>query len=320
MKRWFLLAAFLLFCAAGCAPALKELKPSLSGTDSGNIWFATAGTLVRSADGSRLVPGPALVISGELAFPKGPGPFPAVILAHGCGGVGNAESGWAPVLRKWGYATFILDSFTGRKLTEVCSQSRALMGVQRVPDAYGALRILATHPRIDPRRVALMGFSHGGILTLGASTAWAKETYAPSGRPAFRAFVAFYPYCNAVYPERERVSAPLRIHTGELDDWCPAASCIRLTKMLSSSGQDVSITVYPGAHHSFDNIGRTMLYLPNADNAAGCVSKTQSILGPFASSSGAGSCVKKGATIAWSPAATEQARTNVRNQLAELLK
>ena len=33
----------------------------------------------------------------------------------------------------------------------------------------------------DGRRpVALIGFSHGGILTMGASTAWAKETFAPS--------------------------------------------------------------------------------------------------------------------------------------------
>ena len=37
----------------GCAPAVKDLKPTLAATDYGTIWFATAGTLVRSAEGSR---------------------------------------------------------------------------------------------------------------------------------------------------------------------------------------------------------------------------------------------------------------------------
>ncbi len=313
---WVLVLVF----GAGCAPALKDLRPALSVTDSGNIWFATAGSLARSPDGSRFLPGDPVVISGELRFPKGFGPFPAVILAHGCGGIGNAETGWAPILREWGYGTFIIDSFRGRGLVEVCTQSQTLAGVQRIPDAYGALRILVTHPRIDAQRVALMGFSHGGILTMGACTAWAKETYVPPGQPAFRAFFAFYPNCNTVYPERERVSAPVRIHIGELDDWTPARSCLQLTESLRLSGQDISITIYPGAHHSFDNIGRSYLYLRNADNGAGCVARAASILGPFPPPRKTGGCLKKGATIAWNPEATEQARSNLHAQLTELLK
>lgn len=320
MKRWFVFWALVLVSGAGCAPALMDLKPALSVTDSGSIWFASAGSLARSPDGSRFTPGDPVVISGELRFPSGAGPFPAVVLAHGCGGLGNAETGWAPVLREWGYATFVLDSFRGRDLTEVCTNARTLTGIQRIPDAYGALRILVTHPRIDARRVALMGFSHGGILTMGASTAWAKETYVPVGQPAFRAFLPFYPSCNTVYPERERVSAPVRIHTGELDDWTPPGPCIRLAEFLRASGQDVTITVYPGAHHSFDNIGRGFLRLPNVDNGAGCAVRIASILGPLPPRSETAGCLRKGATIAWNPQATEQARRNVRAQLAELLK
>jgi hypothetical protein len=76
------------------------------------------------------------------------------------------------------------------------------------------------------------------------------------GRPAVRAFFAFFPFCNTVYPERERISGPVRIHTGELDDWTPAAPCVHLAQQLKGSGQDATVTVYPGAHHSFDNIGR----------------------------------------------------------------
>jgi dienelactone hydrolase len=306
--------------SAGCAPTLKEAKPALAAADSGDISFATAGSLDRSPDGSRFVPGAPVVISGDLQFPSGAGPFPAVVLAHGCGGIGNAEGGWAPVLREWGYATFVIDSFRGRDLREVCTNARALTGTQRIPDAYGALRMLATHPRIDSRRVALMGFSHGGILTMGASTAWARETYAPPGQPAFRAFLPFYPYCNTVYPERERISAPLRIHSGALDDWTPAEPCARLAQSLKASGQDAAITVYPGAYHSFDNIGRAFLHLPNVDSGAGCNLRMASILGPFPPLAEIVGCARKGATIAWSPEATEQARRNVRGQLAELLE
>ena len=312
---WLLVAA----CAA-CAPALRDVKRELSAADPGRLWLASAESLVRTPDGFRFVAGDPVVVSGELELPSGAGPFPAVILAHGCNGAGNAEAGWATVLREWGYATLVLDSFRGRGLTEVCTNSRTRTGTQRIPDAYGALRILVTHPGIDPRRVALMGFSHGGVLTLGASTVWARETYAPAGRHAFRAFLPFYPSCNTAYPERERVSAPLRIHTGELDDWTPAGPCVRLVEALRASGQDVTITVYPGAHHSFDSIGRSLRRLPNVDNGAGCTFTIGSILGPFPRLSETVRCVRKGATIAWNPDATEQARGNVRAQLAELLR
>ncbi|OLD31694.1 MAG: hypothetical protein AUI49_05220 [Candidatus Rokubacteria bacterium 13_1_40CM_2_68_13] len=318
--RWLLRFALVVFSFAGCAPALSDVKPALSETDSGNLWFASARSLVRSWDQSRLVLGAPVVISGELRFPPGAGPFPAVILAHGCGGIRTPELGWGPLLREWGYATFVVDSFRGRGLTEVCTNARTLTGIQRIPDAYGALRIIATHPRIDTRRVVLMGFSHGGILTMGASTVWAKETFVPAGQSAFRAFVAFYPSCNFAYPERQRISAPVRIHTGELDDWTPAGPCVSLAEILKGSGQDATITVYPAAHHGFDSIGLTFLYRPDVDSGAACNLQLASILGPFPSIRETGGCLRKGATVAWNPDAAQQARRNVRAQLAELLQ
>jgi len=324
MKRSLQFLAFAVLCA-GCAtacwaPDLKDLKPALSVADSGSVQFATAGSLVWNADGSGFVMGDPVAISGQLEFPSGSGPFPAVVLAHGCEGLGSAEAGWAPLLREWGHATFVIDSLRGRDLVEVCTSARSLTGTQRIPDAYGALRILATHPKIDPARVALMGFSHGSILTMGASTAWARETFAPTGRPAFRAFFAFYPFCNIAYPELERISGPVRIHSGELDDWTPAGPCIRLVEQLKASGRDATIAVYSGAHHGFDNIGRSLLHLGNVVSAANCAFQVKSILGPFPPASEAAKCLRKGATIAWSPEATEQARRNVRAQLAELLR
>lgn len=310
----------LCLAAAGCAPALKDVKPRLEAGASGNVWFASAGSLERSADGRRFVPAGPVVVSGDLAFPAGPGPFPAVVLAHGCGGVGSTELGWASVLREWGYATFVLDSFRGRGLIEVCTHARTLSAIQRIADAYGALRILATHPRIDPRRVALMGFSHGGILSLNAATVWARDTYAPDGQPRFRAFLPFYPYCNTVYPERDRVAAPVRVHMGEADDWLPVGPCVRLVESLRASGHDASITVYPGAHHAFDNPALGYVRRADVDNPSACELTVPSVLGPLPDARVIDACLRKGATMAGNPQALAQARRNVRAQLAELLR
>ncbi len=278
-----------------------------------------------------LTPAPAMpetslgapaTLSGELALPQGSGPFPAVVLAHGCNGERNTERAWGPTLRSWGYATFIIDSFRGRGIEEVCTNGRTLVPLQRLPDAYGALRLLAAHARIDPERIALMGFSHGGALTLLAATAWAKETFAPAGQPAFRAFFPFYPNCNAEFPERRRVSAPVRIHTGEADDWTPAKPCAELAAALKDSGQDVAISVYPGAHHAFDQ-ARGYVYLPNVGNGAGCFPRVPGILGLLpsgAASGGPPTCVKRGATIAGNPQAAADARRNLRVQLDDLMK
>jgi dienelactone hydrolase len=242
-----------------------------------------------------------------------------VVLAHGCSGTGSHIAEWARALREWGYATFVVDSFHGRGLREVCTSALTLIGTQRIPDAYGALRLLSTHPRIDASRVALMGFSHGGILTLGASTRWAKETYAPAGHPSFRGFVSFYPYCNTIYPGRERIAAPLRIHTGELDDWTPAAPCAQLVDAMRAAGQDATIHVYPRAHHAFDNIRLGVVHLPNADNPSRCVFQTASILGPIPPLPDVAGCLRKGATIAGNAEAATMARRTVRAQLAALL-
>lgn len=122
---WVLVAV----CAA-CAPAVRDVKRELSAADTGRFWLASAASLVRTPDGFRFVAGDPVLVLGELNLPAGAGPFPAVILAHGCNGVGYAETGWAAVLPTWGYATLVLDSFRGRGLTEVCTQSRALTGTQ----------------------------------------------------------------------------------------------------------------------------------------------------------------------------------------------
>ena len=320
-----LVPILVLLLAAGCASETAFVSPAPAASApqaSGLISFNTAGSLNRTTSGRNFALGAPVPISGDLQFPQGEGPFPAVVLAHGCNGNRNTERAWGPTLRAWGFATLVIDSFRPRGLDEVCTKGRALVPLERVPDAYGALRLLAAHPKVDPKRVVLMGFSHGGSLTMLAATAWAKETFAPAGQPAFRAFVPFYPNCNAVFPERDRVAAPLRIHTGELDDWTPAKPCAELATLLKAQGQDVAINVYPGAHHAFDQAAR-QVFLPNVGNGADCFPRLPSLLGPFppgAAGNQQTPCVKRGATVAGNAAAAAQARSNLRAQLDELIR
>jgi dienelactone hydrolase len=163
-----------------------------------------------------------------------------------------------------------------------------------------------------------MGFSHGGQLTVAAATAWAQKQYLSADTPGFRAFLPFYPWCNTVYPEVQRLAAPMRIHSGALDDWTPAAPCAALVDRARKAGQDASITVYPDAHHSFDNLAVPLRYSPTVENYAKCFWTARSVLGPF-SGADAATCRTRGATFGVNEQAVAEARRNVRAQLTELL-
>ncbi len=118
-------------------------------------------------------------------------------------------------------------------------------------DAYAGKAHLAGLTFVDGNRVAVMGWSYGGVTTLSA-----VSTSSGTGKrdDLFRAGVAFYPSCRKAGAS---LNAPLLILIGELDDWTPVSRCQRLTKrwLKRGTGHELVLKVYPGAYHGFDAKG-----------------------------------------------------------------
>ena len=203
-------------------------------------------------------------IDAWLLKPPGDGPFPAVILLHGCAGLyRNGNTILAPRERDYaerfvaeGYVVLLPDSFSPRGLDEVCSRHDRPVraSYERNRDAYGALVWLEGQPYVKPDRVGLLGWSHGGITVLATM---AHETHSrPKGLAHdFRVAIAFYPACKSALSRGKWAPpvAPLHILIGEADDWTPAAPCVELAKRAQGEGAPVDIVVYPGAYHDFDD-------------------------------------------------------------------
>lgn len=198
----------------------------------------------------------------SLTLPSGTGPHPAVILLHGCSGILDNQSMWQQFLRDRGYASANVDSFTPRRVSEICTDSTRVRMPDRVRDAYDALVEMASRPDIDARRIAVMGFSNGGVATLAALTSVVESQLVP-GSPRFRAGVAVYPDCGLTSP---RFYAPILTVIGELDDWTPAAECLALEQKIAPGRPAFTTTVLPKAHHAFDNLNQPYYYYGNARN------------------------------------------------------
>jgi poly(3-hydroxybutyrate) depolymerase len=78
-------------------------------------------------------------ITGWLYRPSGAGPFPAIVLAHTCGGVSEHTNVWGNLLASCGYVVVAPDSFGPSGVKSVCGRGDVVNGSMRVADVAGAL-------------------------------------------------------------------------------------------------------------------------------------------------------------------------------------
>jgi len=144
-------------------------------------------------------PSGKLHLKAFLWRPSGQGPFPAILFSHGSGGpdalhtsgmtLTEAAEKLGPVFVKHGYAFLFpcrrgqgLSVDQGKFMQDTLKQEEtakdpearqrlqlALMTGPQQDDTLAALSFLRTLPRVDARRIGLIGHSFGGQLTLLAA-------------------------------------------------------------------------------------------------------------------------------------------------------
>jgi dienelactone hydrolase len=212
---------------------------------------------------------PRLLPAWELR-PEGAGPFPAVVLLHGCGGVSPSTHAWAGWLRDEGYVALIVDSWTPRGIPDRCGGDvPELPPTERFDDLIGALRHLQARAWVDRERIGVIGWSSGGVFAMasvnGPSLERAQRRGVPLPEPGVRAAVGVYPGgCFSLVGEQ--AVKPLLVLLGDADDWTAPGPCIEMVAAMRARGADVTLVLYPGAYHYFDVEGQAREYLPHVGN------------------------------------------------------
>lgn len=218
-------------------------------------------------------------LTGYLFKPPEPGPHPAVVMLHGRGGpYSSLKRGtytaqtltmrhrmWGEFWAARGYLALHVDSFGPRGYPagfpkHSYSQRPAEVSEQfvRPLDAYGALAYLRSRDDVLGERIGLHGWSNGGMTLLSALGRDTPALQDPDPVRGFRAALAQYPSCRTQMKQPDyRPYAPLLILAASDDDEVSPEVCHQFSEMLRARGFAVGFVIYEGAHHSYDDPGKT---------------------------------------------------------------
>jgi dienelactone hydrolase len=146
------------------------------------------------------------------------------------------------------------DSFAARGTTGLAMSGSPGYLPSGVADAYAALRLLASEPRIDVDRIGILGFSFGGEVAHMAALEPIRSALNP-GQGRFAAHVAFYPALNfgAIAERGAYTGSPVLMLLGGKDENLPAAKVESYLAYARGAGNPAPIetVIYPGAYHAW---------------------------------------------------------------------
>lgn len=233
-----------------------EAQPtdSLADGRSGDIEFTSFMPSGHNALATGTFDRKPIKIGGKLLLPAGEAKAPAIVIGHTVGGIKPVlYSRWAKSFNDAGYAVLVVDSFGPRNMKGMWAKGASdFNGAFLIADAFRALALLSSHPRVDPARIAFVGFSMGGITAQYVVHERFRQAVLGDSQLRFATTVSHYPVCHYNFVENKPSPAPSFVFLAEKDDWYPAAACQEYTRFLAARGYGVTTKVYEGAAHGYD--------------------------------------------------------------------
>jgi dienelactone hydrolase len=244
-RPWLAVGLALFLAACTFKPAGTE-RLVLSSRDYGFVDELLAGD-----EGTPVAVDGYLLLPGEARFAP---PYPALVMLHTSGGQGTQDWSYAGRFAELGLAVLAVDSFSGRGVSKTIKDPTLVGAASMLADGFAALAALRADPRIDPRRIGIIGFSKGAITALYAAYEPIRRRLAP-GSAAFAAHLAYYPWCGLRLNRPVTTGAPVLIQSGALDDVVLVERCQELISASRgpSGAPEMELVIHAEARHGFDH-------------------------------------------------------------------
>ena len=186
------------------------------------------------------------VASGYLVKPRS-GSGPGVLVIQEWWGLDSGIKSMADRLGAAGFVALAPDLYHG-ELAGHDEMDKAARLMQSMPaeragrDMSGAVDYLSSHSAVTTKGIGVVGFCMGGMLSFLIA----------ANRPdKVKALVPFYGFPHgAMEPDWSALSASIRGHMAEHDDYFPPAAARALEAKLRAMGKQVTLTVHPGTGHA----------------------------------------------------------------------
>lgn len=202
------------------------------------------------------------VMRGHFALPVGAGPWPGVLIAHEANGLDDHQRGRAERLAELGYAALAMDYHGyGKVFTDNEAMMARIGALGADPGrlrniGQAALNTLVDQPKVDPTRIAAIGYCFGGTLVLELARLGVD----------IKAVVGFHPGLVSARPEDSvRISAKVLVCVGAEDPIVTAEQRDAFMEDMHTAGVDWQMHVYGGVKHSFTHPNAAHSGLPGLE-------------------------------------------------------
>lgn len=248
-------------------------QATLAASDEGLIYYPTSSpydleVILTAMDSARPTTG-----KGFLSYPADSDtPVPAMVIVPGSGGIApGREHTYASWFNARGIAAFVVEYYEPRgfgKDSSYLIRTSSVTEFDLIADAYAALTLLQTSPRIDPERIGIIGFSYGGMAARLAMDSRIHRALAPQAAP-FSLHIDGYGPCFQNLQSTDVGSAPLLSLRGTEDASNDLAACAVREQELQALGTEVTAHIYKGAGHAWE-VERPRHFSEDSPYLAGC--------------------------------------------------